>query len=94
MLGRVVEKITGQPYAAYVRNSVLKRCSINDMTIAGNTLAQHRPEEAKYYGRGRPQSLRHERNQDGFLWPVDRAARRICAVLDARQWICPAPEHS
>jgi CubicO group peptidase (beta-lactamase class C family) len=52
VLGRVIEKVTGQPYAAYVRNSVLKRCGINDMTIAGNTLAQRRPEEVKYYGQG------------------------------------------
>jgi CubicO group peptidase (beta-lactamase class C family) len=50
VLGRVVEKVTGQPYAAYVRNSVLKRCGINDMTIAGNTLAERRPQEVKYYG--------------------------------------------
>jgi CubicO group peptidase (beta-lactamase class C family) len=52
VLGRVIEKVTGQPYAAYVRSSVLKRCGINDMTIAGNTLAQRRPEEVKYYGHG------------------------------------------
>jgi len=43
VLGRVIEKVTGQPYAAFVRNSVLKRCGINDMTIAGNTVAQRRP---------------------------------------------------
>jgi CubicO group peptidase (beta-lactamase class C family) len=30
VLGRVIEKVTGQPYAAYVRNSVLKRCGIDD----------------------------------------------------------------
>jgi CubicO group peptidase (beta-lactamase class C family) len=52
VLGRVIEKVTGQPYAAYVRNSVLKRCGVNDMTIAGNTLAQRLPEEVKYYGQG------------------------------------------
>jgi CubicO group peptidase (beta-lactamase class C family) len=52
VLGRVVEKVTDQPYATYVRNSVLKRCGINDMTIAGNTLAQRRPQEIKYYRQG------------------------------------------
>ena len=52
VLGRVIEKVTGQPYAAFVRNSVLKRCGVNDMTIAGNTLAERRPEEVKYYGEG------------------------------------------
>jgi hypothetical protein len=52
VLGRVIEKVTGQPYAAYVRNSVLRRCGINDMTIAGNTDALRLPEEVKYYGQG------------------------------------------
>ena len=52
VLGRVIEKVTGQPYAAYVHNSVLKRCGINDMTIAGNTLAERHPKEVKYYGEG------------------------------------------
>jgi CubicO group peptidase (beta-lactamase class C family) len=52
VLGRVIEKITRQPYERYARNSVLKRCGVNDMTIAGNTLAQRRRGEVKYYGQG------------------------------------------
>jgi CubicO group peptidase (beta-lactamase class C family) len=52
VLGRVIEKITAQPYATYVRNAVLSRCGINDMTIAGNTLAERHAEEVKYYGQG------------------------------------------
>ncbi len=52
VLGRVVEKISRQSYEAYVRNSLLKRCGINDMMIAGNTLAQRQPREVKYYGQG------------------------------------------
>jgi CubicO group peptidase (beta-lactamase class C family) len=52
VLGRVIEKIAGQPYATFVRNSVLKRCGISSMTIAGNTLAQRHPGEVKYYGQG------------------------------------------
>jgi CubicO group peptidase (beta-lactamase class C family) len=52
VLGRIIEKIMAQPYAIHVRNSVLKGCGINDMTIAGNTLAQRRPGEVKYYGQG------------------------------------------
>jgi CubicO group peptidase (beta-lactamase class C family) len=52
VLGRVIEKITGQPYADYVRANVLNRCGVTDMTIAGNTLAQRQPEEVKYYGDG------------------------------------------
>jgi CubicO group peptidase (beta-lactamase class C family) len=52
LLGRVIEKITRKPYETYVRDTVLKRCGINDMSIAGNALAQRRPGEVKYYGQG------------------------------------------
>lgn len=52
VLGRVIEKITRQPYADYVQTAVLARCGITDMTIGGNTLAQRRPHEVKYYGQG------------------------------------------
>jgi len=52
VLGRVIEKITRQPYAQYVRNAILNRCGVTDMAIAGNTLAQRRPGEVKYYGQG------------------------------------------
>jgi CubicO group peptidase (beta-lactamase class C family) len=52
VLGRVIEKITRQSYAAYVRGAVLGRCGIDAMTIAGNTLGERRPREVKYYGQG------------------------------------------
>ena len=52
VLGRVIETITRQPYADYVRAAVLGRCGVTDMTIAGNTLAQRQPREVKYYGQG------------------------------------------
>jgi CubicO group peptidase (beta-lactamase class C family) len=69
VLGRVIEKVTGQPYAAYVRNSVLKRCGINDMTIAGNTLAERRPQEVKYYGQGdNPYSMNVSRMDSHGGW--------------------------
>jgi CubicO group peptidase (beta-lactamase class C family) len=50
VLGRVIEKVSRQGYAAFVGDTVLKRCGIADMAIAGNTLAQRRSGEVKYYG--------------------------------------------
>ena len=52
VLGRVIEKITRQPYAGYVDKTVLKPCGITDMAIGGNTLAERRRGEVKYYGKG------------------------------------------
>jgi CubicO group peptidase (beta-lactamase class C family) len=50
ILGRVIEKITGQPYPQFVQQNVLAKCGIADMQIAGNTLAQRAADEVAYYG--------------------------------------------
>ena len=50
VLGRVIEKISGQPYADFVSREVLSRCAITDMQIAGNTLRQRAPGEVVYEG--------------------------------------------
>jgi CubicO group peptidase (beta-lactamase class C family) len=50
--GRVIEKVTGQPYADHVRAAVLSRCGVTDMSIAGNTLEQRARGEVRYYGQG------------------------------------------
>jgi CubicO group peptidase (beta-lactamase class C family) len=52
LLGRVIEKVTRQPYAEHVRAEILNRCGITDMTISGNTLEQRQRDEVRYYGAG------------------------------------------
>jgi D-alanyl-D-alanine carboxypeptidase len=52
VLGRVIEKITGIPYAVYVRDSILRKVGIDDMQIAGNTRADKKRNEVVYYGSG------------------------------------------
>jgi len=49
ILGRVIEKLSGQPYEAYIKENILKRCEILDMQIAGNTLEDRATNEVKYY---------------------------------------------
>ncbi len=51
LLGRVIEKVTGKPYADFIRDSVLAPCGIARMEIAGNTLADRVPGEVVYHGR-------------------------------------------
>ncbi len=50
LLGRVIEKVTGQPYSDYVEASILRPCGVGTMEIGGDTLADRRPGEAVYYG--------------------------------------------
>jgi CubicO group peptidase (beta-lactamase class C family) len=52
LLGRVIEKRTRRPYEAFVRDAVLKPAGVDDMEIAGNTLAERRPLEVRYHGQG------------------------------------------
>jgi CubicO group peptidase (beta-lactamase class C family) len=63
LLGRVIEKIGGRPYVEFVRESVLDRCGISDMTIGGNTPDERRLGEVKYYG---------QNGEDPYLWNVMR----------------------
>ncbi|HEX3745911.1 MAG TPA: serine hydrolase domain-containing protein [Bryobacteraceae bacterium] len=49
VVGRIVEKVTGKPYAQHVRDAVLARCGIDDMRISGNTRAERARGEVVYY---------------------------------------------
>lgn len=48
LLGRVLEKVTQQPYETLVTQGMLAQCGIKDMRIAGNTLADRQPNEVTY----------------------------------------------
>jgi CubicO group peptidase (beta-lactamase class C family) len=50
VLGRVIEQVTGQPYAAYVQTNILAPCGISTMQIAANKESQRAPNEVVYYG--------------------------------------------
>jgi CubicO group peptidase (beta-lactamase class C family) len=50
VLGRVIERVTGEPYSVYVQREILSRCGVRDMRISGNTLAERAPNEVTYFG--------------------------------------------
>jgi CubicO group peptidase (beta-lactamase class C family) len=50
ILGRVIEKVSGQTYTEFVEQNVLAKCDVDDMRIAGNTLLDTEPGEVLYYG--------------------------------------------
>jgi CubicO group peptidase (beta-lactamase class C family) len=50
ILGRVIEKVSGQTYAKLVEQNLLAKCGVSDMRIAGNTLLDTAPGEVVYYG--------------------------------------------
>jgi len=69
VLGRVIEKITSQPYDRYVRDAVLHRCGATGLQIAGNTLAERAPREVIYYqARGNPYDMNVRRMDSHGGW--------------------------
>ncbi len=63
LLGRVIEKISGQTYEQFVKDNVLNPIGITDMQIAGNTLAERKTNEVVYYGQS---------NEDPYIYNVTR----------------------
>jgi CubicO group peptidase (beta-lactamase class C family) len=49
LLGRVIEKVSGKPYAEFVQHAVLTPCGATDMRISGNTKHDRAPNEVTYY---------------------------------------------
>lgn len=47
-LGRVLEKVLGMPYDKLMTQEVFSKCGITSMEIAGNTLAERKPNEVMY----------------------------------------------
>jgi CubicO group peptidase (beta-lactamase class C family) len=50
ILGRVIEKLTGQVYAQYIQDNILKRCGITGMQMARNAREERAANEVRYYG--------------------------------------------
>ena len=49
ILGRIIEKVTGQDYQSYVRNSILKPAGITCMRVGGTLERDRAPKEVRYY---------------------------------------------
>lgn len=50
LLGRVIERVAGQPYEKFVQENVLAPSGVSDMHIAANTRNERFPKEVIYYG--------------------------------------------
>lgn len=75
ILGRIIEKVTGQAYDAWMKSHVLAQSGITDMQIAGDTLAARAPNEVVYYStNGDPYGIDVSRMDSHGGWiatPID-----------------------
>jgi D-alanyl-D-alanine carboxypeptidase len=63
ILGRVIEKVSGKTYEEYVRTGILAPLGITRMQIGGNTEADKKTDEVKYYGQS---------NQNPYAYNIAR----------------------
>lgn len=70
VLGRVIEKITGQTYVDYVRNNILIPLGITEMQLGYNLLVDQLPNEVNYYDfSGAPLANSVYDNTTQVAWP-------------------------
>ena len=70
VLGRVIEKITGQTYENYVTNTILFPLGISDMKLGYNLSANQLPHEVNYYDfPGAPYAYSIYDNSTQVPWP-------------------------
>ena len=70
VLGRVIEKITGQTYENYVRTAILNPLGISDTQLGYNLLANQLPNEVNYYDYpGAPLAYSVYDNSTRVPWP-------------------------
>lgn len=63
LLGKVIEKLSGQPYDSYVKSTILLPSGVSDMVIGGNSFADRKENEVKYYG---------QHNEDPYCCNITR----------------------
>ena len=84
VLGRVIEQVTGQPYASYVQANILAPCGISTMQIAANKESQRAPNEVVVLRSVQRRSLQAECDTHGLARRVDRLLYRAGSVSESR----------
>lgn len=81
ILGRLLEKLTGLPYAQAVQKEVLAKCGITTMRIGGNTLADRAKMEVTYYA-----------NDPGVLLGIHPYGMNVTRMDSHGGWIARASD--
>ena len=91
ILGLVIEKVTGIPYAEYCRKNLFEPLGIYDMTIAHNLSTQRVPFEVSYYepSTNEPKPSIYG---TGELVRASNGGNDITALGAAGAWLATAPD--
>jgi CubicO group peptidase (beta-lactamase class C family) len=97
VLGRVIEKITGQTYENYVRNNILIPLGITDIQLGNNLLVNQLPNEVNYYDySGAPLANSVYNNSIQVPWPyggfnlefMDSHGGWVASSKDLLKFVC------
>jgi len=88
LLGRVIEKVSGQPYETYVREHVLQPLGISAMRIGGTQPHEREPDEVAYFDSGVAPSIYPE--DHGMLRPAPDGTWSLEAMDAHGGWIASA----
>lgn len=90
ILGRVIEKVSGQAYEAYVDEHILAPLKIRSLQIGHTLAAQRAHGEVKYYERNKPQAPAVVGEKIGALVPVQYGGWYLEAMDAHGGWIASA----
>lgn len=90
VLGRIVEKVSGESYGDYVRSHILRPLGITRMRLGRSLEAERAPGEVRYYPRGDQRVASVFPNQE--MVPVAYGGWCIEAMDSHGGWIASAPE--
>lgn len=91
ILGRVIEKVTGQQYETYVRKAVLSPMNIKNMYIGKNVMKDKLPKEVNYYDYpNAPMALSVYDNSSSVPWPY--GGFNIAAMDAHGAWVASAED--
>ncbi|MNJ96774.1 Esterase EstB [compost metagenome] len=91
ILGRVVEKLSGQPYDQYVRTHVLLPLGVDQMQIGGSRMEDLLPNESRYYDD--PRTPLVPSIYDGVTLGPQAYVGFSCATMDSHGgWIATPTE--
>jgi len=102
VLGRVIERISGQDYESYVQDAILAPMGISDMQIGRTRVSERAPREVSYYGSsgGGAQSVFPGDDpvawSDGrwYLEAMDSHGGWIASVVDMMRFVIHVDGHS
>jgi N-acyl-D-amino-acid deacylase len=91
VLGRIIEKITGQPYESYVRSVILSPLKLTSMKLGRATWENREADEVRYHTASNRQGASLYSSQ-GEMVPFPYGAENFEAFEAHGGWIASAPD--